>query len=57
VLLLDEPTNHLDHATAYCEQLVLLQAGQVVATGKPEEVLNPDQVAKVNQDPITTLRT
>ncbi|MBP2327997.1 iron complex transport system ATP-binding protein [Kibdelosporangium banguiense] len=37
----------LDHATAYCDNLALLRSGQVVATGKPEEVLEPDRVADV----------
>lgn len=37
----------LDHATAYCDRLVLLQSGRVLAAGKPEEVLDPSRVAEV----------
>jgi iron complex transport system ATP-binding protein len=37
----------LDHATAYCDQLVLLHAGRVVTTGTPEDVLSPGRVAEV----------
>ncbi|MBB5851236.1 ABC-type cobalamin/Fe3+-siderophores transport system ATPase subunit [Amycolatopsis umgeniensis] len=37
VLLLDEPT--------YCDRLVLLRNGRVLAAGPPEEVLEPERVA------------
>jgi iron complex transport system ATP-binding protein len=37
----------LDHATAYCDQLVLLNAGRVVTTGPPRQVLTPDRVMEV----------
>jgi iron complex transport system ATP-binding protein len=37
----------LDHATAYCDQLVLLRSGRVLATGKPEDVLEAERVAEV----------
>jgi iron complex transport system ATP-binding protein len=37
----------LDHATAYCDQLVLLYNGKVVASGAPEDVLTADRVADV----------
>ncbi|GAA2673519.1 MULTISPECIES: ABC transporter ATP-binding protein [Actinosynnema] len=37
----------LDHATAHCDELVLLHEGRVVASGKPEDVLTPDRVAEV----------
>lgn len=37
----------LDHATAYCDHLVLLRAGRVVATGAPADVLTADRVVAV----------
>ncbi len=37
----------LDHATAYCDQLVLLHKGTVIATGEPTTVLTSDRVADV----------
>jgi iron complex transport system ATP-binding protein len=37
----------LDHAAAYCDHLVLLHHGRVVATGTPAEVLTPDRIATV----------
>jgi iron complex transport system ATP-binding protein len=37
----------LDHAAAYCDDLVLLKDGGVVATGPPVEVLDADRVADV----------
>ena len=37
----------LDHAVAYCDQLVLLKTGQVVAAGEPEHVLTPERVEAV----------
>ena len=37
----------LDHATAYCDQLVLLHHGSVIATGPPTEVLTADRVQHV----------
>jgi iron complex transport system ATP-binding protein len=37
----------LDHATAYCDQLVLLKRGRVAATGTPQEVLTPQRVHDV----------
>jgi iron complex transport system ATP-binding protein len=37
----------LDHATAYCDHLVLLADGQVVATGSPEDVLTAARVHAV----------
>jgi iron complex transport system ATP-binding protein len=37
----------LDHATAYCDRLVLLHNGRVVASGEPEDVLTSDRVADV----------
>jgi len=37
----------LDHATAYCDNLVLLHRGRVVTTGEPASVLAPDRVAEV----------
>ncbi|MFE3194756.1 ABC transporter ATP-binding protein [Nocardia sp. NPDC059240] len=35
----------LDHALAYCDHLILLADGAVVATGPPAETLTPDRVA------------
>jgi iron complex transport system ATP-binding protein len=37
----------LDHAAAYCDHLVLLRAGSVVAAGPPADVLTPDRIADV----------
>ncbi|MCA1655496.1 MAG: ABC transporter ATP-binding protein [Pseudonocardiaceae bacterium] len=37
----------LDHATAYCDDLVLLHAGRVLTAGDPTTVLTPERVAKV----------
>lgn len=37
----------LDHATAYCDQLVLLDHGCVVTVGKPEDVLSARRVREV----------
>jgi iron complex transport system ATP-binding protein len=37
----------LDHATTYCDRLVLLQRGRVVAAGTPAEVLTAERVAEV----------
>ncbi len=37
----------LDHATTYCDRLVLLESGRVIAAGTPEDVLVPDRVADV----------
>jgi iron complex transport system ATP-binding protein len=37
----------LDHATAYCDQLVLLHDGRVVTSGEPADVLTVDRVAEV----------
>ncbi|WP_246023702.1 ABC transporter ATP-binding protein [Nocardia yunnanensis] len=35
----------LDHALAYCDHLILLSHGTVVAAGPPEQTLTPDRVA------------
>lgn len=37
----------LDHAAAYCDQLVVLQDGRVLAAGAPEQVLTADLIAEV----------
>jgi len=37
----------LDHATAYCDQLVLIHDGRVVTAGTPGDVLTADRVAEV----------
>lgn len=37
----------LNLAAAYCDRLVLLAAGRVVASGAPAEVLTPDLIAQV----------
>ncbi|MGH3889284.1 MAG: ABC transporter ATP-binding protein [Pseudonocardiaceae bacterium] len=37
----------LNLAAAYCDRLYVLSAGEVVAQGKPEEVLSPDLVESV----------
>jgi iron complex transport system ATP-binding protein len=37
----------LDHAAAYCDHLVLLRGGGVVAAGPPVDVLTPDRIAEV----------
>jgi iron complex transport system ATP-binding protein len=37
----------LDHATAYCDQLVLLHSGRIVTTGPPATVLTPERVEAV----------
>ncbi|MFE2750581.1 ABC transporter ATP-binding protein [Actinosynnema sp. NPDC059335] len=37
----------LDHATAYCDRLVLLDAGRVVAAGTPGDVLTAERVTTV----------
>ncbi|WP_067793668.1 ABC transporter ATP-binding protein [Actinomadura formosensis] len=37
----------LDHAVAYCDHLVVLQAGRVRAAGAPLEVLTPEFVGEV----------
>jgi iron complex transport system ATP-binding protein len=37
----------LDHAIAYCDRLVLLSGGRVVASGPPEQVLTPERVRDV----------
>ena len=50
----------LNMAARYCDRLVLLSGGRVLAEGSPEEVLTPDTIASafgvksaVYQDPIT----
>ena len=50
----------LNMAARYCDKLVLLSGGRVLAEGSPEEVLTPDTIASafgvksaVYQDPIT----
>ena len=50
----------LNMAARYCDRLVLLSGGRVLAEGPPEEVLTPDTIASafgvksaVYQDPIT----
>jgi iron complex transport system ATP-binding protein len=37
----------LDHAAAYCDHLVLLQDGRIVADGAPAEVLTPELIASI----------
>ncbi len=37
----------LDHAMAYCDEVVLLDHGRVVAAGKPVTVLTPERLADV----------
>ncbi|GIF70030.1 ABC transporter ATP-binding protein [Asanoa ishikariensis] len=37
----------LDLAAQYCDRLVLLHSGRVVAAGSPAEVLTPDRIAQV----------
>ena len=37
----------LDHATAYCDQLVLIHAGRVIAAGAPAAVLTVERVSEV----------
>ena len=37
----------LDHAAAYCDRLVLLQHGKVVASGAPNAILTPERIASV----------
>jgi iron complex transport system ATP-binding protein len=37
----------LDHATAYCDNLVLLDTGTVIAAGDPATVLTEDRVSEV----------
>lgn len=37
----------LNHAARVCDQVVVLQGGQVVATGEPQEVLTPELIAAV----------
>lgn len=37
----------LDHATAYCDNLVLLSGGRVLVAGEPAAVLSPERVAEV----------
>jgi len=37
----------LDHASAYCDQVVLLSHGQVIATGEPAAVLTPERVYEI----------
>ncbi|MFG1608061.1 ATP-binding cassette domain-containing protein [Actinoplanes sp. NPDC049265] len=37
----------LDHAVAYCDAVVLLEHGRVVAAGRPVAVLTPERLAEV----------
>ena len=51
-LILDEPTNHLDItdlniAAMYCTRLFVMEKGQLVASGTPEEVLTPELIRQV----------
>ena len=50
----------LSMAARYCDKLVVMAGGKVIATGPPEEVLNPELIetvfkvkAAVYQDPVT----
>ena len=50
----------LSMAARYCDKLVVMSGGKVIATGLPEEVLNPELIetvfkvkAAVYQDPVT----
>ncbi|MFN7025201.1 MAG: histidinol phosphatase, partial [Pseudorhizobium sp.] len=37
----------LNHAAMFCDRLIVLQAGRVVAAGTPEEVLTEDLLDEV----------
>ncbi len=54
----------LSMAARYCDKLVVMSGGKVIATGPPEEVLNPELIetvfkvkAAVYQDPVTGYAT
>ena len=54
----------LSMAARYCDRLVVMSGGNVIATGPPEEVLNPELIetvfkveAAVYQDPVTGCAT
>lgn len=46
----------LNLAALYCDRLVLLRAGRVVADGLPAEILTPQRIADVYGDKIEVLR-
>lgn len=46
----------LDLAARFCDRLVLLDAGRIVATGTPAEVLTPDRLARVYGIGVRTSR-
>jgi iron complex transport system ATP-binding protein len=45
----------LTFAAAYCDRMVLMAAGEVVATGRPDEVIVPEHVAAVYGNHVRVL--
>ena len=43
----------LNHAARYCDQIVLLHGGRIVADGTPQEALQADALSDVYGLPIT----
>ncbi len=43
-------------AAHYCQQLILLDAGEIVVSGKPEEVIQPEHIMRVYHEAVEIIR-